>query len=78
MRFVNAAALDFDFGGEARCGARGGDGGRDGLGYCRCRCGLALTFIVARPDVVVLEHGHGAEVVTVRVRAADENAVFLH
>ena len=29
------------------------------------------------PDVVVLEHGHGAEVVAVRVAATDEEAVFF-
>ena len=31
----------------------------------------------AGPDVVVFEHRHGAEVVSVRVAAADQHAVFL-
>lgn len=79
IRFLDVAALDFDFHGEASCGARRGDGRGDGLGYCRGRDGgRRLAFIVAGPDMVVLEHGHGAEVVAMRVRAADKNAILLH
>lgn len=37
----------------------------------------ARDAAAAGPDVVVLEHGHGGEVVAVRVRARDEHGVFL-
>lgn len=74
---LDAAALDLDLGREP-AGCLGGlhghrDGRRDGLDRV-CRAAL----IGAGPDVVVLEHGHRAEVVAVRVRAADEDAVLLH
>lgn len=63
MRVPLGAALDLDLDGEAAGGARGRHSGGDGA---------------ARPDVVILEHGHGAKVVAVRVAAADEHTVFLH
>lgn len=42
-------------------------------------CGVhgACNVAAAGPDVVVLEHRHGREVVAVGVGAADEHAVFL-
>lgn len=56
-------AFDFDFDAEAGGGLGGVHGARDAVG--------------GGPDVVVLEHGHGGEVVPVRVAAADEHAVFF-
>ncbi len=54
--------FDFDLDGEAANSARSGDCARDRAG---------------RPDVVVFEHGHGAEIVTVRVAATNKHAVFF-
>lgn len=56
-------AFDLYFDGETSRGFGGGDGGGD--------------VVVAGPDVVVLEHCHGGEVLTVGVAAADYHAVFF-
>ena len=58
-----ALALHLDLDGEAAGGLGGADGARD--------------VAAAGPDVVVLEHDHGGEVVAVGVGAADGEGVFL-
>lgn len=82
VRLLETAAFDLDFGREPTCclgrlhGA--GDSGRDGLGVGGARSSVRGGAVVgAGPDVVILEHGHGAQVVAVGVGAADEEAVFL-
>ena len=37
----------------------------------------SVRVLTSAPDVVVLEHDHRAEVVAVRVDAADQHAVLL-
>lgn len=79
---LETAAFDLDFGRETarRLGRLhgAGDSGRDGLGVSRARSSVRGGAVVgARPDMVILEHGHGAEVVAVGVGAADKKAVFL-
>ena len=56
-------AFDFDFDGEAAGRSGGRDGPRDRAGG---------------PDVIVLEHGHGAEGMSVRVCATNEHAVLFN
>jgi hypothetical protein len=63
LRFVEGLAFHFYFDGETSCGFCGGDGGGD--------------VVVAGPDVVVFEHCHGGQVLTVGVAAADYHAVFF-
>lgn len=79
MRLLDTPALDLDFGREPTRRTRGADGGRDRFGDGDLfACGPTIVLVVAGPDVVILEHGHGAEVVAVRVGAADEDAVLFH
>lgn len=76
MSLFDAPTFNFDFGRETTCCLRGLNSGGDSLGDGSIRC-VTFILVVAGPDVVILEHGHGAEVVAVRVCAADEDAVFL-
>lgn len=82
VRLLETADFDLDFCREAACrlgcvhGA--GDSRRDGLDVGRGGTPVRGGAVVgAGPDVVILEHGHGAQVVAVGVGAADEEAVFL-
>ncbi|KAG9912360.1 NAD(P)-binding protein, partial [Aureobasidium melanogenum] len=61
--FVQRLAFHFHLDGEASSGLCGGDGSGD--------------VVVAGPDVVVFEHCHGGQILTVGVAAANDHAVFL-
>lgn len=78
---VEVPNLDLDLGGEAPCGAGGSDGRGDGgsdVIDCGGRGGVGVGRVVgAGPDVVVLEHRHMAQVMAMRIGAADEDPVLL-
>ena len=64
ISFFLALTLNLDLDREPRSGLCSGHGGSD----------TAAT----RPDVIVLEHSHRAEVLSVRITAPDQHAVLLH